>query len=75
MTMEYYYIQVDPETKKGQLEFRLGQRTEIQPIENFKLIESREIRYHTTEGDIICTDLGPKVISFSMIGAETEPTP
>jgi len=72
MPMEHYYIQVDSETKEGRLELRFGTKVECQPIRNFKLIESREITYHTTEGDVICTDSGPKNISLSMMGVDLE---
>lgn len=71
MPMEYYYIQVDSETKAGHLEFRLGTKMESQAIIDFKLIESREISYHSTEGDVVETNFGPKNISLSMVGADS----
>lgn len=69
---EYYYIEVDSETKKGQLEFRYGSGpiTESHPISDFKLMESREIVYHSTEGDTVHMEHGPKSISFTMMGVE-----
>ena len=72
MPTEYYYITVDSETKKGKIEFRMGDKLESQPISEFKLIESREISYHTTEGDTTHIEHGPKIISFTMMGAESK---
>ena len=67
--MEYYYIEIDPETKKGKLEFRYGTGpiTETHPISEFKVVESREISYHSTESDTIHVERGPKHISFTMM--------
>ena len=70
MSLEYYTIIVDPISRNGELEFRYGSRIEKQLIKDFKLMEKREIMYHSTEGDVIDVEQGPTIVSLSMMRAD-----
>ena len=70
MNLEHYHITVDPISRRGELELHYGSKVEKQLIKDFKLIENREITYHSTEGDVIHVEQGPVHVSLSMMRDE-----